>query len=134
MYAIPTYPIQGGELTIVHWEMINILIALRLWGRHWVHSSIEIFCDNLAVVQVITSGKPRDPILGACIRNIWLLLAVLDIDLRIQHISGKKNIIADLLSRLFSNKPIDLSLFHQLQEYFIWDRVPYTCFKLDLDL
>ena len=104
LYATPIYPIQGGNLTIVHWEMRNILIAFRLWGKNWAHSSIEIFCNNLAVVQVVTSGKTRDPILGACIRNIWLLSAVLDMDLRIQHIRGKKNIVADLLSRLFSNK------------------------------
>ena len=103
-------------------------------GGHWVHSSIEIFCDNLALVQVVTSDKTREPILGACIRNIWLLSAVFDIDLRIQPIRGKKNTIADLLSRLFSNKPIDLSLFHQIQEHYTCDKIPYTCFKLDLDL
>ena len=114
--------------------MINILIALRLWGRYWVHSSIDIFCDNLAVVQVVATGNTRDAVLGACIRNICLLSTILDIDIRIKHIRGKKNIIADLLSRLFSNKPVDLSLFYQLQEHYIWDKVLYTCFKLDLDL
>ena len=88
----------------MNWEIINVLIALRLWGKHWVHSSIDIFCDSLAVVQVVTTGKTKDAILGACIRNIWLLSAVLDIDLRIQHIRGKQNIVADLLSRLFSNR------------------------------
>ena len=112
VYATPIYPIQGGELTIVHWEMINILIALRLWGSYWVHSSIDIFCDNLAVVQVVTTGKTRDAVLGACIRNIWLLAAVLDIDIKIKHMRGKKNVIADLLSRLFSNKLVDPSLLY----------------------
>ena len=34
VYAILTYPIQGGALTIVHWEMLNILIALRLLGKY----------------------------------------------------------------------------------------------------
>ena len=86
------------------------------------------------MVQVVTTGKTRDAVLGACIRNIWILASVLDIDIKTKHIIGKKNVIADLLSRLFSNKPVDPSLLYQLQEHHIWDKVPYTCFKLDLDL
>ena len=52
-----------------------------------MHSSIDIFRDNLAVVHVVTTGKTRDAMLRACIKNIWLLPVVLDIDLKIQHIS-----------------------------------------------
>ena len=32
--------------------MFNIVIALRIWGRFWKHSQVDIHCDNMAVVQV----------------------------------------------------------------------------------
>ena len=53
VYSTPIIPIPNFTLTIVHLEMWNIVIALRMWGHLWRHSSIQIFCDNLAVVQVM---------------------------------------------------------------------------------
>ena len=55
-------PVQG--LTIVHYEMVNFVIVLRLWGHFWRHSRVNIFSDNLAVVQVINSGKSKDMFLA----------------------------------------------------------------------
>ena len=91
VYTSPLHllPMQG--LTIVHYEMVNFIIALRLWGHFWRHSRVNIFSDNLAVVQVVTSGKTKDMFLATCIRNIWLLTAVYDIELEGAHIPGAKN-------------------------------------------
>ena len=61
VYSTPIIPIPNFTLTIVHLEMWNIAIALRMWGHLWRHSSIQIFCDNLAVVQVMNTHKTRDP-------------------------------------------------------------------------
>ena len=69
-YAAPTLLVPGFDLKIVHLEMTNVVVALRLWGEFWRHSSIHIYCDNEAVVQVVTSHKTKDLFLAACIRNI----------------------------------------------------------------
>ena len=53
----------------------------------------------MAVVQVLQTGKARDPFLGACARNIWMEAAKADIDIVYSHIQGRKNVVADLLSR-----------------------------------
>ena len=82
--------------------MLNIVLALRTWGSYWKHHKINFFCDNLAVVQVVKSSKTKDKFLAAYIRNIWLISASDDIEIIIKHIEGKKNVIADLLSRLHS--------------------------------
>ena len=87
------------QFSIVHFEMINVLLALRLWGADLADSSIIIMCDNLAVVQVLNSGRGRDAILLAVSRNIWLELALHNIDLEMQHVPGTENVTADLLSR-----------------------------------
>ena len=70
VYATPIREIPGFVLTIVHLEMFNVLLALRVWGREWCHSSVKIFGDNHSVVQVVRTGKMRDPFLALCIRNI----------------------------------------------------------------
>ena len=44
--------VQLTQLKIVHLEMLNILVALRIWKEFWRHSTVKIFCDNKAVVQV----------------------------------------------------------------------------------
>ena len=38
VYAAPAPSIPGFILKIVHLEMINIVIALRMWGKYWRHS------------------------------------------------------------------------------------------------
>ena len=85
--------------TIVHLEMVNILMALRLFAQLWSTRKILIQCDNLAVVTVLKSGKTRDAFLAASARNIWYLTALFDIALQFTHIRGASNQLADILSR-----------------------------------
>ena len=79
--------------------MLNTLLALRVLKDQWASSRISVACNNQAVVQVLNSGKTRDLTLAAIARNIQFHVATRDIDLRVTHIPGKSNIIADLLSR-----------------------------------
>ena len=102
--------------SIVHLEILNIMVALKVWGYCWKDKYIEVFCDNLAVVQVLQTGKARDIQLATFVRNIWLITSIFNIHLAITHIPGKSNSIEDLLSRwkdtrdnqnkLLSMKPI----------------------------
>ena len=62
----------------------------------WRDKKIKIYCDNVAVVNAVNSGKARDSILVACARNIWN--ATFDIDL-VVHLRGQENSVAGLLSR-----------------------------------
>ena len=134
VYSTPVLGIPGFQLKIVHLEMFNVLIALRLWAKFWKHSYVKIYCDNFAVVQVVQTSKTRDQFLGACIRNIWLISATWDIKLEIQHIPGKNNNIADLLSRLYSPTPVNNKLLCYLQNNYIWDSVPLSFFNIDLNI
>ena len=100
---IPLGFIQGLPLhcTIVHLEMINVFIALKLWRHELQGRTIVIHCDNMAMVSSISSGRSWDPFLGRVARNIWLITATHDMDLTVLHIPGKKNIYADALSRWY---------------------------------
>ena len=69
VYHLPI-PVGYKQLNIVHLEMVNIFLAVRLFAKVWSRLKILIKCDNAAVVAVLRSGKTKDPFLGACARNI----------------------------------------------------------------
>ena len=86
-------------ITISHLEMLNIIVASKTWAGHSRDRKIQIHYDNMAVVQVLNTGRTRDPILATSARNVWLIAATYNIDFRFVHIAGQVNSIADLLSR-----------------------------------
>ena len=98
VYALP---ISGRfpHLHITHLEMLNVVVALKVWASSWENKKIQINCDNLAVVEVLTSSKTKDHFLATCARNVWLITSIFNIQLIISHIPGKYNCTADLLSR-----------------------------------
>ena len=84
-------PLAFKNYTIVHLKILNIVVALKIWGDIWKNQVLDIKCDNMAVVEVLRSGKARDPILATCARNIWLLTAIFNIQLTATHIPGVQN-------------------------------------------
>ena len=92
-------PLGYNDFSIVHLEMLNILVAIRTWGHQWGGKAVKIACDNQAVVSVLNSGKTRDLALAAIAKNIFMEAAQADILLKTVHIMGKVNDIADSLSR-----------------------------------
>ena len=108
--------------------MLNILVALRVWGKLWTSTHVLIFCDNEAVVQVVGNNRTKDPFLAACLRNVWMITITYDIAITVRHTAGVKNIIADALSRLFSPQKVDENMLTHLSENFKWDKVPHVFF------
>ena len=98
VYFLPL-PRGYKECTIVHLEMVNILLAIRLFCSLWAGRKVLVRCDNKAVVTVLSTGRTRDPFLSACARNVWYCAANHDIDMDYVHIRGHDNKVADLLSR-----------------------------------
>ena len=114
--------------------MLNVVIALRLWGSQWRHIRISIFCDKHSVVQVIRSGKTKDPFLALCMRNVWLLTAHNDIKIEVNHMPGIKNTIADTLSRIYSPNPVNSEILQDLLDNYQWDTVSHSHFDLSLHI
>ena len=98
VYALPL-PVGFLNLHITQLEMLNVVVALKVWANIWANKRIKISCDNLAVVEILKSGKTRDAFLATCARNIWLITAMFNIDIIIIHVPGISNQVADLLSR-----------------------------------
>ena len=118
VYTLPI-PIGYKDYTIVHLEILNIVVALKLWGSEWTDKVIEVKCDNMAVVEVLRSGRARDPILATCARNVWLLTSLFNINLIVNHIPGVKNQVADMLSR-WQTTAVQLQRLSQLVPHYKW--------------
>ena len=123
VYACPVINSDMGSLPITQLEMLNVLVATKLWGPRWANRRVNIFCDNLAVVQVLQSGSGRDPYLLAVARNVWLYAAKWDIEFQFSHIPGKHNNIADLLSRWFITGTNRTKLGSYFKKPPIWEKI-----------
>ena len=129
VYALQI-PLGYMDMSIVHLEMLNILAAVRVWGKAWRNTKVAIACDNLAVVQVLNSGKTRDLTLAAIARNIQFQVATMNINLKVTHIPGKVNVIADLLSRWGSRPMANATLCHLLPVH-TWTNVNESHIAID---
>ena len=103
--------------------MLNLIVALRLWGADLANTGVVIHCDNWAVVQVVRSGGGRDPFFNLRLRNLWLITASHDIELNMQHISSHTNVIADALSRIYSTRTNHQDCLMHLNQHAHWDAV-----------
>ena len=118
---------------IVHLEMVNVVVALKVWGQQWANKCVRLYCDNQAVVEVLSSGKARDQILAMCTRNVWLLTATYNIDLLVSHIQGTKNNVANLLSR-WRNTTEDVQKLYHLIESPVWVNTDIALTYLNHDI
>ena len=63
VYALPI-PDSFKQFHIIQLEMFNAIVALKVCAHCWQDNKINLYCDNMAVVEVITSEKTRDPFSG----------------------------------------------------------------------
>ena len=129
VYAV-ALPLGYKQMTIVHLEMLNIMVTIRTWGKFWAGQKICIHCDNQAVVCVLTTGKTKDSILAAIARNILMEISQFDINLKTVHIKGKCNQVADSLSRWFLDRNCQKIVYEAISNP-IWSYVPIERLNID---
>ena len=69
VYAVKL-PTEHTNMTIVHYEMLNVMVVLTTCGTLWSGKTVLIHCDNEAVVTLLTTGKTQDLTMAAISRNI----------------------------------------------------------------
>ena len=102
-YAVSRHILATATLSITQLEMLNVLIAMRIFGHCWEKQKIKFHIDNKAVVYALSNGRIKDKYLQSVARSIWLIAAIKDIDIEYVHISGVYNVKADVLSRVFQD-------------------------------
>ena len=98
----------------INWkEMFAVLHALIFWHKEWANGSLDVACDNAAVVGGINKRSISGPAIRP-LRAILLISAVFDIDIKAHWISTKENVIADAASRHDFKKLADLGFKDQV--------------------
>ena len=81
-------------------EALNVVIAIKTLVPQQVSlTRILVKTDNIAAMYALSAGRTRDPVLAACAREIWLIAALQQLDILIQHFPGESLVLADALSR-----------------------------------
>ena len=55
------WPASWIEVPIAAKEAVPIVASLAVWGNRWVGGTVQVFCDNMAVVQCLRTGSAKDP-------------------------------------------------------------------------
>ena len=92
-----SYPSPSWNFSLWLWLSSIGKLQIKLQG-----GCIMIHCDNQACVDMINSMRNRNNFLQACLRELWLTLVVNNIMLKVAHIPGHVNTLADSLSRWYT--------------------------------
>ena len=91
---------QAPHIDISYRELFAVTTAVFTWVALLRNKHVILYSDNMAVVRAWHSGSCKDKNLMSLIRPLFLFCASNSITLSLKHVPGKKNVLADLLSRL----------------------------------
>ena len=80
-------------------ELVPIVIAAAIWGLQWRGSTVQVLCDNAAVVSILNSNTSRDKEVMHLLRCLAFISAKFQFILVASHLPGQLNTAADALSR-----------------------------------
>ncbi|XP_033730096.1 uncharacterized protein LOC117319390 [Pecten maximus] len=80
-------------------ELYPIVMACVLWGHSWSRKRILFHCDNLSTVDIISKGRSKVPSIMKLMRRVTFHSATHNYVVHAVHIEGKRNNVADSLSR-----------------------------------
>lgn len=91
--------ILRGNYHINVLELLSLVAAITVWSSNLTNRKVTVWCDNLATVWVINTGKTRDKIMQALLRELCFVTSVYHCEVSARHIPGVQNRVPDLLSR-----------------------------------
>ena len=84
---------------IARLELLNLVVAVKLWAKEWAGHRVDIRSDNTNSCIVVMRGKSSDPFMQNCARELFMISATHDIKLNMIHTPGLQLELADALSR-----------------------------------
>ena len=88
-----------SKLTIAVKELIPVVLAAAVFGPNWSGMIIQFVVDNAAVVDVLNATYCNESHMMHLIRLLVFYAAKYNFWFTATHIPGKRNIVADALSR-----------------------------------
>ena len=97
--SVQTLENSPKEDSIMYQELLPIILACAVWGRHWCNSSVRVYCDNMGTVSIVNSGYSRVGSIMHLLRCLFFIRARFNFHLEAVHIPGAHNHLADAISR-----------------------------------
>lgn len=106
-------------------EMMAVLLSLKTFVKELSGKAVLILSDNISTVAYINMQGGPSPALTTIATNIWAFMVENQIEVKVRHLSGKKNYVADQLSRCSSK--YEWMLHPRIFQYLdaVWG--PHTC-------
>ena len=93
------WPPEWQSRNITALELYPIVAAVGTWGGYWRNKSVCFYTDNEALVAIINKQTTREVHTMELIRLLVLLCLTFNVNFVARHIPGRKNTLADKLSR-----------------------------------
>ncbi|KAK3267985.1 hypothetical protein CYMTET_23486 [Cymbomonas tetramitiformis] len=87
------------HLYITHLELEAVYKTVQSFLRELTGKLVRLYCDNQAVVAMLSHFTSRNPELMRRMRRLWILLDLNDIELQARYLRSEANEWADRLSR-----------------------------------
>ena len=91
--------VRGLEHPFARLELLNVVIAVKLWAPAWAHKRVRIYCDNMNACVAMRTGRSRDDFFQECVRELFVHTVRHDVELLPEHRPGVLMHTADALSR-----------------------------------
>jgi hypothetical protein len=95
---------EMAHLHINYKEAFCALIAARRWGHLWGNKCIHMFTDSMVAMGMIIKAKAADQSIVNALKELYVRSAIYDFNIKVTHIAGRDNILADCISRLSEHK------------------------------
>ena len=109
-YLSSKFPLflQDPQIPIHIKEFIVVILSVKTWGKNWAGKTVNIFCDNDSVCDVIHYLKPKDLDMQRYLREFLFWVCHFNFNPIVSKIASKENYVADYLSRNLSQSDADL--------------------------
>ena len=94
------WPHQFVKFSIQWKELFPIYVTCVLWGKYFRGKRILFHCDNQAAVDIWANKTSKCPEVAALLRKLFFITANNEFIVKVAHIAGIENAMADSLSRL----------------------------------
>lgn len=87
-------------LRSIQWqELFAILAATSTWGHRLTGRRVVVHCDNQAIVLAWSGQSSRCSDIMVLLRELFFTAATHSFTIRLEHVPGRLNALADALSR-----------------------------------
>ena len=93
------WPEAWGPVDIQTKEIFPIFLGVKLYGKTLANKKLKIFSDNASVVEILNKFSSKSRFVMVFVRLIVLELLTHNISIKVFHLPGFKNVVADHLSR-----------------------------------